>query len=309
MPTPDSDISWQVLRRIVHDWVGNAAELAEVKPLEGGCINTTLALTTSGGERAVLKITPHRVNRAFEEEAYQLNLLGQVGVPVPEVYACKVGSLESPFSYILMEFVEGMNFGEVRRHCSAEQFDQLQMHLAELVLTLHEHTATHYGRITGGECLQHESWPAFFHEIYDPIWAEAQKLNLLPVKCRKQINKLHEKLDQWLTHDDRPRLVHWDIWATNLLARADGHGRWWVTALLDPICKYAHAEAELAYMELFGTITPAFLRAYQQTHPLGAEYQRRRKWIYQIYPLINHLQLFGQEYVKPLVAAVERVGV
>ena len=42
MPVQETDISWQVLRRIVHDWVGAAAELAEVKPLVGGCINTTV---------------------------------------------------------------------------------------------------------------------------------------------------------------------------------------------------------------------------------------------------------------------------
>ena len=44
MPLHESDISWQLLRRIVHDWLGASAELTEVKPLVGGCINTTLAL-------------------------------------------------------------------------------------------------------------------------------------------------------------------------------------------------------------------------------------------------------------------------
>ena len=56
MSLQENDISWQVLRRIVHDWAGSAAELSEVKPLEGGCINTTLALMTKSGPRAVLKI-------------------------------------------------------------------------------------------------------------------------------------------------------------------------------------------------------------------------------------------------------------
>src|ERR1700722_10244519 len=42
MSVQDSDISWQMLRRIVHDWMGSSAELAEVKPLTGGSIATTL---------------------------------------------------------------------------------------------------------------------------------------------------------------------------------------------------------------------------------------------------------------------------
>jgi fructosamine-3-kinase len=48
------------------------------------------------------------------------------------------------------------------------------------------------------------------------------------------------------------------------------------------------------------------MKAYQQRHKLPAEYHRWRKPIYQLYPLINHVRLFGPEYVKPLAAAVEK---
>ncbi len=308
MPLQENDISWQLLRRIVQDWVGTAAELTEVKPLVGGCINTTLALTTRDGQRAVLKITPHRVNLAYEQEAYQLNLLREAGLPTPEVYVCKIGSLDEPFSYLLMQFVEGVDFNEAKKRCNAEEYDRLQMHLAELVVTMHQRTHSHYQRVTDRKALQHESWVQFYHEVYDPIWRDTEKMPILPVKCRKQIAKIHTKLDRLIGHQDRPRLVHWDMWATNLLAKPDEHGRWWVTAVLDPNCKFAHAEAEIAYMELFHTITPAFLRAYQQTHRLPNEYHRVRKWIYQLYPLINHVHLFGHEYVAPLAAAVDRVA-
>ena len=134
------------------------------------------------------------------------------------------------------------------------------------------------------------------------------KLKLLPPKCRKQVDKIHDRLERLVAHGDRPRLVHWDLWSTNVLARPDEHGRWWVASLLDPNCKFAHAEAELAYLELFRTVTPAFLRAYQQTRRLSDEYHRIRKPIYQLYPLIDHVNHFGQEYLKPLLAAVERLG-
>jgi fructosamine-3-kinase len=297
-----------VLRGIVRDWIGNAAELVEVKPLTGGCINTTLSLATADGRRGVLKITPHRVNRAYEQEAYQLNFLRSSGLPTPEVYACQVGSLDHPFSYLLMEFIDGVDFTQAKALCTQEQFDQLQMHLAELVLTMHEQTASHYGRVLPDAAPQHDCWATFFHEVYDPIWRDVEKLPFVPPKCRKKIAKIHAGLDQLLAHEDRPRLVHWDIWSTNLMARPDERGRWWVVALLDPICKFAHAEAELAYMELFRTTTPAFGRAYQQTHPLDADYHRLRKWIYQLYPLINHVHLFGREYVPPLEQTLHHVA-
>lgn len=308
MPSQEIDISWSVLRRIVQEWSGASAELDQVKPLAGGHINTTLSLHCKDGQRAVIKISPHRVNRDHEREAYQLNLLREVGLPVPKVYAWKMGSLEDPFSYILMEFVEGFDLAQARQRCSSEQYDQIQTHLAELVGQMHQHTADKYMRVMGPGGAQFDTWPAFYRAVYDPIWKETEKSALLPVKARKQIGKIHdEKLDRLIGNDDIPRLVHWDVWATNILVNCNGDGRWYVSALLDPNCKYAHAEAEIAYMELFHTITPAFLRAYQQSHRLAAEYHRVRKLIYQLYPLINHVHLFGQEYVKPLMGALDRL--
>src|SRR5260370_39213772 len=114
MSVHGSDISWDMLRRIVRDWVGTAAELTEVEPLAGGCINTTLALTTATGERAVLKVSPHRVDRTYIDEAYQLNVLRAIGLPVPEVFSCKGGTLEEPFSYLMLQFIQGVDLSEAR---------------------------------------------------------------------------------------------------------------------------------------------------------------------------------------------------
>src|SRR5215212_3382377 len=306
MALQENDISWQVLRRIVHEWAGSSAELTEVKPLEGGCINTTLALMTAGGPRAVLKISPHRVNREFIREANQLSLLRSLGIPVPNIYSAHLADLDNPHSYLLMEFVDGVDLNSARQHCSAEEFDDLQRHLCELVMMMHGKTAGEYGREKDGEP-KFEDWPKFYRHVYEPIWHEVEKSGVLPNKCRKQIAKLHEKLERWIAHEDRPRLVHWDIWSTNILAMPDASGKWRVSALLDPNCKYAHGEAEIAYMELFHTVNPAFLKMYQQTFKLGEGYQRVRKPVYQLYEMINHVCLFGAEYVKPLMGCFERV--
>lgn len=308
MSLQDSDISWPMLRRIVHDWVGTSAELAEVTHLVGGCVNTTVLLKTTAGDRAVLKICPHRVHRQFLTEAYQLNILRTIGLPTPQVYASKVGDLDSPVSYLLMEFMEGVGLSEARRQCTDEHYDHLQMHLAELVLAMHNNTHETYTRVTEGDRQEFTSWPAFYRQTYDSHWQDCERNAQLPVKVRKTIGRVHERLERLLAHDDCPRLVHWDVWSTNVLCKPDDHGRWWVTAILDPNCKYAHAEAEIAYMDLFHTITPAFLRAYQQTRKLHPEYHRLRKHIYQLYELVNHLNVFGGEYLKPLLATVEKLS-
>src|SRR5262245_26432755 len=137
MSLHESDIVSQVLREIVQGWAGTSAELAEVQPLEGGMINTTLCLTLKDGKRCVLKISPHRINRDYEREVHQLDLLQSIGLPVPKVYALDIGSLEDPHSYILMEFVPGIDLSEARHSCTPEQFDDIQAHLAELVLRMH----------------------------------------------------------------------------------------------------------------------------------------------------------------------------
>jgi fructosamine-3-kinase len=308
MSNGDVDISWQALRRIVQDWGGTAAELSEFVPLHGGQINTTLGLHLKDGQRVVAKISPHRVDRSYEREAYQLTLLKSLGLPVPQVYQWKIGSLDDPVSYLLIEHIDGMNLAEARKHATAEEYDALQHELAELVAAMHSTASDKYMRVMdGGETF--DNWCKFYRSVYDPIWHEAEKDANLPKTCRKQIAKLHERLERFLVHGDKPRLVHWDIWSTNVMVkRDDASGKWKIAALLDPNCKYAHAEAEIAYMELFHTVTPAFMKQYQQHHKLSGDYHRFRKPIYQLYPLINHVNLFGREYLKLLVPAVERTA-
>lgn len=301
------DISWPLLREIARPWAGDNAELAEVKPLHGGAISTTVALSMSDGKRAVLKLTQHRVDRSYLYESKQLTMMRHLGIPVPKIYDCTVGSLEKPFSYLLMEYVDGVDLHAAHELCSPDQYDDLQTHLAELLLRLHQTTAQRYMRVNG-ESTSFETWPAFYRQVFDPIWTDMKDAKEIPLKRRKIMGKLHERLDEVLSHEDCPRLTHWDVWATNVLARPDASGRWRVVSLLDPNCKFAHVEAEIAYMELFHTTTPAFMKAYQQERKLEAEYYDVRKPVYQMYSLLDHVHFFGEHYLRPLLAAVDNVA-
>jgi fructosamine-3-kinase len=308
MSVGDCDISWGILRQVVRDWAGGSAELAEFTPLAGGSINTTLLLCLKDGTRVVLKITPHRVDRAYEDEAMQLALLAGAGVPTPRVHHLHGGSLDAPFSYLVMEFVEGVDLNSARGRCSPEAFDGLQADLAAVMLRLHAVSGEHFSRISRRDVPAFSTWHAFYRDVFDAIWNEVEKSHVLPIKQRKCVHKLHEHLEHYLAYAGTPRLLHWDVWATNVLAAPDGDGRWHVTALLDPNCKFGCPEAELAYMDLFHTVTPVFFKAYQQDHKLPAEYHQVRKPIYQLYSLLNHVRLFGNEYARALSAQVEKVA-
>lgn len=59
--------------------------------------------------------------------------------------------------------------------------------------------------------------------------------------------------------------------------------------------KGIHAEADLAMTELFGGFPPAFYHAYREAAPLQPGYEVRRD-LYNLYHLLNHLNLFGRSY-------------
>lgn len=302
------DISWDLLRRIVRSWAGSSAELDEVRLLVGGCVNATVLLRLKSGERAVLKVSPHRVNREFQREAHQLEVLRAVGLPTPRVYQVHTADLDNPDSYLLMEYLPGVPLNVAKQQCEPGQYDQIQEHLAELVLLMHATTRDTFGRVDGGGEPTFESWVAFYRHVYEPILRAIEQNQLVPAKQWKIVTRVHEQLDRLLAHDDRPRLVHWDIWATNVLAMPDETGRWRVSGILDPNSKFAHREAEIAYLDLFQTSTAAFRRVYQQQFKLDDDYHRVRKPVYQLYPMLNHVQLFGAEYLNPLSRALERVA-
>jgi len=55
-------------------------------------------------------------------------------------------------------------------------------------------------------------------------------------------------------------------------------------------------------------VTPTFLRSYQQSQRLPAEYHQVRRPVYHLYEMLNHLCNFGQEYLRPTLGAIERVA-
>lgn len=85
-------------------------------------------------------------------------------------------------------------------------------------------------------------------------------------------------------------LIHGDLWSGNLITNQDGK-----PALVDPAVYYGWAEADLAMADLFGHYPEEFFRAYTEINSLETGY-RSRFSLYNIYHLLNHLNLFGRGY-------------
>ncbi|GJL81528.1 MAG: fructosamine kinase family protein [marine bacterium B5-7] len=100
-------------------------------------------------------------------------------------------------------------------------------------------------------------------------------------------------------HDVRPSLLHGDLWTGN--AAADDHGR---AVIYDPAVYYGDREADIAMSELFGGFGRDFYAAYQSAWPLDDGYPVRKQ-LYNLYHVLNHLNLFGGGYLgeaKALIA-------
>ena len=95
-------------------------------------------------------------------------------------------------------------------------------------------------------------------------------------------------------------LIHGDLWSGNTLCSADGE-----PVLVDPAAHWGWAEAEIAMTQLFGGFDEAFYDAYSQAAPLERGWEERQD-IYNLYHLLNHLNLFGTAYLPRVRAVLTR---
>ena len=109
----------------------------------------------------------------------------------------------------------------------------------------------------------------------------------LPRDLARRIEALAARLHDLLPVRPPPALLHGDLWTGNIMAR-DGH----VTGLIDPACYHGHAEVDLAMLCLFGTPDGSFWDAYRPDPDLAD-----RRPIYQLFPALVHLRLFGPGYL------------
>ncbi|NBV75737.1 MAG: fructosamine kinase family protein, partial [Methylococcaceae bacterium] len=92
-------------------------------------------------------------------------------------------------------------------------------------------------------------------------------------------------------------------YVTNLNYTQDQQGR---PVLYDPACYWGDREADLAMTELFGGFGPDFYAAYQSEYPLDPGYGVR-KYLYNLYHILNHLNMFGGGYQAQALQMMERL--
>lgn len=269
------------------------AKPTRVAPLVGGCIGDVYRIDLPGDQKVVAKVGNGR--HPLSLEGWMLTYLGDnTRLPVPDV-------LHSADDLLVMSFVEG----------DSHLTDPVQRHAADLLADLHSISADHFGfeRDTLIGPLHQpnpatESWLDFFRDqrlLY--MGDEARQAGRLPGRVYDRLVALCGKLDRWLLEPESPSLVHGDMWTTNVLA---ARGR--VTGFLDPAIYFGHAEVELAFSTLFSTFGAPFFERYVQLRALQPGFFEERRDLYNLYPLLVHVRLFGGGYVGSVDRILARFG-
>ena len=143
-----------------------------------------------------------------------------------------------------------------------------------------------------------DSWITFFRDSrLEPQFKEAD--SYFDTNERKLVTKLLDHLDEFLVEPENPSLLHGDLWKGNSMCGSDGKA--W---LIDPAGYVGHAETDLAMTELFGGFPQEFYDAYKEANPLKPGYDERRD-LYNLYHLLNHLNMFGEGYLNPVKSIIE----
>ncbi len=268
------------------------ARIAHLGPLSGGCVGEVYRADLADGRTFVVKVD-RAASPVLAREGWMLRYLAEhTRLPAPRV-------VYSDAALLVMTFLPG-----------SSSFDRdSEVHAAELLADLHGVTAPAYGleadTLIGGLHQPNpwtERWLDFFRDHRLRYMARvAYEAGRLPAETLRGVEKLAGRLDAWLEEPDQPALIHGDVWSGNVLAR---NGR--ITGFLDPAIYYADPEMELAFITLFHTFGDAFFRRYDELRGIRPGFWEVRRDLYNLYPLLVHVRLFGGGYVGSVQRILRR---
>lgn len=272
----------------------DVTEIYNATPVHGGSINNCYLLDTDDGPFFLKVNTSGRYPDLFEREASgHLHLKRAGALLVPDVYL--VEYLEDK-SYLLAQYME-------EGRATAAGWEQLGRGLAQLHQTTNDRFGFYEDNYMGSlpQYNQwHSTWPGFFIEqrLKVQVLLAVDK-GLLETDLQNAFDRLYNKLPE-LIPNEPPALVHGDLWSGNFMFTADGK-----PAIFDPAVYYGNREVDLAMSRLFGGFDRRFYDAYFEMFPVNKGLDERLD-IYNLYPLLVHLNLFGRSYLADIRSILKR---
>lgn len=280
----------------IADTFGSARRIAARSRLGGGCINSATRVRLDDGTELLIKQNDRRFEGLFRGEARGLlSLQSDDGPRVPVPYAC---GIDGSTQFIVMEYIP---HGSKEPGFYAEFGSRLAaLHKSKCSPTYGYESDNHIGS-TVQRNTPVDSWIEFFqvHRLGFQIDL-AESRGLAPADLVRGVHALMEKLPEYLLEPDVASLLHGDLWGGNHMADSDG-----MPVVFDPAVYYGNREADLAMTELFGRLDADFYDAYHKEFPLEPGYAERKD-LYNLYHLLNHLNIFGGGYLASARRIVSR---
>ena len=273
------------LSEILSQELSQPVEVSGLSPVGGGSISSTYKILSSAGMFFLKVNDAEYAGAMFKIEAEGLALLREnSSFTIPQVISI---NNESNRAFLIMDYIESSSRNR-------NYWENLGGSLAEL----HKQTNLSFGLIHDnyiGSLPQQnkfaDDWSSFFIErrILPMVKLAVNNglvTNAFVAKIELALIEIVELMPK-----DPPALVHGDLWSGNLMVDSSGQ-----PCLIDPAVYYGHREMDIAFSHLFGGFEQRFYEVYQDVYPLEPGFDSRID-IYNLYPLLVHLNLFGRSYL------------
>ncbi len=286
---------FQAIEQALREVTGEDFRILRPIAVGGGCINSAYRLEGEGCAYFV-KLNRQELLPMFEAEAEGLREIAAAGtIRVPLPVCSGVGGGQAWLA------MENLALRSGRGAC-----DRL---LGQRLAALHRIPRPYFGwhrDNTIGASPQPNArqgnWAGFWAGQRLGFQLELAATQGYGGKLQRDGERLLEHLPVFFAdHQPQPSLLHGDLWGGNYAADESGQ-----PVVFDPACYYGDREADIAITELFGGFGGDFYAAYREAWPLDAGYPTR-KILYNLYHIINHLNLFGGGYLAQAESMVGRL--
>ncbi len=289
------------ISRAISQTLGLPFRTASSHETGGGCIHRALVLEGEG-ERWFVKLNAADALPLFEAECDGLAALAEAkAFRVPRPLCCGIVGEQA---FLVLEYLE-------LRPVTVRDDDRRKspwdaVAFGRALAALHRKRGQHYGwprdnfiGATPQINAESDSWARFFAAAR--LRPQLERAASHGRALQQKGESLAEKLPAFfLDYRPQPSLLHGDLWHGNAALCGEA------PAVFDPAVYYGDRETDLAMTELFGGFPEAFYAAYREAWPLVEGYEAR-KMLYNLYHVLNHLNLFGSGYLRQAERMIDRL--
>jgi len=279
---------WPDISEHITKATGETFVIAEQQAIGGGCVNAAFIVSDSHQRRYFIKTNLSSLLGMFDAEFDGLLEIGRSNTVKSPTPVC-VGSANN-VAFLIMEplSIQKSQDGGIGLERLGTKLAALHCVESQLFGWHRDNTIGSTSQINR----QTDDWAAFWCEHRLGFQLRLASQNGYGGSLLSQGELLMSRINAFFaSYQPRPSLLHGDLWSGNYAINALGE-----PVIFDPAVYYGDREADIAMTELFGGFSPRFYSAYNDAYPLDSGYSVR-KTLYNLYHVLNHLNLFGESYL------------